>query len=429
MMAISARRPRFSVLHSHWPALAVSGGALLLHLARHGFGVTLVFSALGLLAWIFCTLRVQAQPLALALANPMEVHELAPSRPEVLTCAPSVEDTEEPLRTFVDTLAYTVHDKLGELQAGLAQTHDLVHDAVAKLGESFHTLHAQTRAQEQLMQALSHDTIGESSFAARQGVTLRAVLHDTTTSLQQVVDLIMSTSTQSLESVYRLHDLTQQIQAIQFLLEDMRDIARQSHLAAVNAAVEAAHAGEAGRGFALVADDMRRLALHTRECSAQIGTQLELTSTTVEALRGLMEHLAAKDMSPAIATKGQVDSMLADLETAHQRMSARLEEAASLTMSIGSTVGQAVRALQFEDLIVQLVDYMRRQLNRQGHVFTALQARLEDAAPVALSPEEAHMTTPARLTAQVIQFREQWAAEEHKPVQQASMSEGDIELF
>lgn len=108
--------------------------------------------------------------------------------------------------------------------------------------------------------AAASEATGQSSAAAVDG---RLRVNETVDAINRMVATVRSTST-------NVENLAENTRAISKVLEVIRAIAEQTNLLALNAAIEAARAGEAGRGFAVVADEVRALAHRTQSSTLEI---------------------------------------------------------------------------------------------------------------------------------------------------------------
>ncbi|MBK5478680.1 methyl-accepting chemotaxis protein [Pseudomonas sp. TH21] len=112
-------------------------------------------------------------------------------------------------------------------------------------------------------------------------------ISETISSIQNLVDEVLGASNKA-------EGLAVQAQDISKVLEVIRGIAGQTNLLALNAAIEAARAGEAGRGFAVVADEVRSLAQRTQDSTEEIEQMItgiqQGTQDTVDALNSSAEH-------------------------------------------------------------------------------------------------------------------------------------------
>jgi len=108
------------------------------------------------------------------------------------------------------------------------------------------------------------------------------------------------------QDVAKLHDETSEVKAV---LEVIANIADQTNLLALNAAIEAARAGEHGRGFAVVADEVRGLAGHTQASLGKINETISLLISSIETVRREMD-LSSADIQELSIIANTVDSSI-----------------------------------------------------------------------------------------------------------------------
>ncbi len=139
-------------------------------------------------------------------------------------------------------------------------------------------------------------------------------------------------------------EVSQQTQKIAGSAEIIEQIAEQTNLLALNAAIEAARAGEQGRGFAVVADEVRSLAMRTRESTAEIHTVVgDLVNRTGQAVHVAERGVGAAEqglvrMREAEQSLGDIASSVGQIADMSIQMAAAVEEQVQVSSEISSQV-------------------------------------------------------------------------------------------
>lgn len=251
------------------------------------------------------------------------------------------------------------------LLANLRKLIDEVQTAITELGPASVQLQQRSQDSEQAMLQQQGETDSVATAITEMGVTIRDIAANTETAAanadncyrgaeaglaevsatKQQIGVLSQDLSQASDEVASLSTLSDNIGSV---LDVIKAIAEQTNLLALNAAIEAARAGEQGRGFAVVADEVRSLALRTRQSTEEI-------TTIIGSLQGqtdqVVEHinrcrsLGESSVCQADSAELKIQQIMTDIQQIMDT-STQIATAVEQQSMVSEEIGQNVTAIR-----------------------------------------------------------------------------------
>lgn len=349
-----------------------------------------------------------------------------PGKKEEISAADQ-ENTRQ-LRQNIDVLlqktSHSCDQELKQITELLEQLKELLRCAITGLVASFQGLEHESTQQKNMVFSLV-DSISNKSDSH---VDIQTIANNAAETLRFFVNNVAAMSEQSMELVHALNKVKEDYNRVTALLDEMDSISAQTNLLALNAAIEAARAGEQGRGFAVVADEVRSLSQRSKSFSDQIRKQFSGTASTIEAAGDMVGNMASRDMTMTMSSRNSLDDMMKQIEDKNTETTRRLHDISEISNTLNKHVGIAIQSLQFEDMITQLADHMYKRIK----AVSSLTEVASDIRPLIAQDQNTNTLIAEignRISERLAKTQKELNDSGTSPVAQQSMHNGGVDLF
>jgi methyl-accepting chemotaxis protein len=238
------------------------------------------------------------------------------TRKLMITGNDEIAQASEQINRFIEKVHALIVDAKSISTENSSISHELSSTSIG-VGKAVETsLSIVTNATEQgdKLKADMHESMSEAQKSKEGLVEANRYLHEANTTILILTSEIQHSAAIEIELASKIQQLSSDAEQVKSVLTVISDIADQTNLLALNAAIEAARAGEHGRGFAVVADEVRKLAERTQSSLAQINATINVI---VQSIMDSSEQMSqnSKRVESLANTASGVESKINDMFT------------------------------------------------------------------------------------------------------------------
>jgi methyl-accepting chemotaxis protein len=321
----------------------------------------------------------------------------------LMICMDEIDATNRDVHNLLNDMEKAMAATSSQVKLDLERARAIVRDATTRLDRSFRTLHSTAAAHREVLQLVSEALCGTEGAG-------RSFAGSTEALLREFVDEIIRVSRDSMRIIEQLSGLSARVERIADCADAIDVLARETRFIAFNARIETHRAGDAGRTFKVVADEVKRLANASSKLSDRIRESVSECNLNVAEVSKTSTGLASHDMSRAIDSHKGLSAAVSKLDNVNRQLEEMLGD-------LERNMSEAVRALQFEDMVSQIVNTTIHRVER-----------MSDFAIQALRVmERGHNGDRARPLSEIV--RNLRALNQGAGIQQDSTAQGSVELF
>ena len=276
---------------------------------------------------------ISAYTLINQLIIPLIINELShkPNKMvEVLLAYDSLVTIDQQIivETYIELQAGTVIKGLGDIITYNSEL-DAIKDLIQFQNHQQQDILAVDNSMQHLEKSIDEVAFSVNDIATHTQNALHQLSNDLI-SLQQVTKILQITDDGQATMQQHIKDLVERVNGVAKLMDFIKGIADQTNLLALNASIEAARAGDAGKGFSVVAEEVRNLATDTKTSIQSIHTDIQELLMITENISSFTQK-SAQDLHKSVSDTLRISQMLDILNQSLQKQGTQFEQIAQIT--------------------------------------------------------------------------------------------------
>jgi len=250
------------------------------------------------------------------------------------------------------------------LRFELGRVSDLVENSTLDISGRFRDLAEVAREQTRRVEEIA--VLAQAIEIDGEPIPLEQVVNSMQELISEMINNIVYLSTKAMTMVYLLDDVQREVVDLEKSIGEIDAINRQTNFLALNATIEANRAGDAGRTFAVVANEVRNLSRTTSDLAVRMRGKVTSVVKGVRKGHDILRQIANTDMSPQMLAKERVDKTMDCLVQQTHHFQRVLEGAAATSGEMSGNISTLVTRMQFQDLTKQMLEHARDSLEVIG---------------------------------------------------------------